>query len=373
MFSDKKKVWIYAVVLLLFCCLLYSCTKQRSEVVMPAVIKGVKIYDFHHDFTHLFKQWKKVGINTAFVGLSLDSNKTFRKMAERYEIQRFLIVPIFYNPEFLHKNPDYYAVTSTGKKAVDDWVEFVCPTRAEYKKRKIQFIKDIIRSSNPDGLSIDFIRYFVFWEMVYPDAEIDDLPLTCFCNQCIEKFCKDLNIDFPGNFEITEKKKVSSWILNNYKKEWTEWKCTIITEMVKEVVHAAREIKPDIFINLHAVPWRNQDYNNAVKTVAGQDFNALSDYVDCISPMCYNHMVKRPASWIHSVVMNIQEESAAAVLPSIQVSKAYLDEDFSPTAFKKALIFALHKPSRGVVFWNWERLASSSEKLSIVKDIISDK
>lgn len=371
MYSVKKGLWMYLSLLLLVYCLIVSCNKQKSEAVMPEVIKGAKIYNYTNDFNHLFKQWKEVGINTAFVGLSLDSNQTFRKMAKKYEIKRFLIVPIFYNPEFLHKNPDYYAITAEGERAIDDWVEFVCPTRADYKNRRIQFIKDIIRSNNPDGLSIDFIRYFIFWEMVYPNTKIEDLPKTCFCNQCVEKFCSDLDVNFPTGIEIADKDAVSNWILNNYKEEWTEWKCSIITEMVKEIVKAAKEVKPDVMINLHAVPWRKQDYSNAAKVVAGQDFKQLSDYVDFISPMCYSHMVKRPPSWIHSVVTSIHDESAASVLPSIQVGKAYLDTDFKPEEFKQALQFALKKPSRGVVFWNWKSLAASPEKFSIVKNVMS--
>jgi len=370
---NKFQRYYFIFIVFSFTIFLLYCNKKIKKKYNSDLLIGVKIYEYHHDFNHLFKQWKEMGINTVFVGLSLDSNRTFREMAEKHNIKRFLIMPIFYNPEFLHENPDYYAITSKGKKAVDDWVEFVCPTRADYKNRRIQLIKDIIRSNNPDGLSIDFIRYFVFWEMMYPDAVIKDLPLSCFCNQCIEKFCNDCDVDIPKDFEIIEKKKLSGWILNNYKEEWTDWKCTIITEMVKEIVKAAKEIKPDVIINLHAVPWRKQDYNHAIKFVAGQDFSQLSEYVDFISPMCYNHMVKRPPSWIHSVVTNIHDESGSAILPSIQVSKAYLDIEISPEDFRKALLFALKKPSRGVVFWNWESLAYSSEKLSLVKDIILHK
>jgi len=371
MFSEQNKIWMYSVIFLLFSFLLFSCTNQESKNSIPGLIKGVKIYDYHNDFTQLFEQWKEIGINTVFVGLSLDSNKTFREMADKYGIKRFLIMPIFYNPEFLQKNPDNYAITSTGKKAIDDWVEFVCPTRDEYKNKRIQFIQDIIRRNNPDGLSIDFIRFFVFWEMVYPDTKIDNLPMTCLCNHCLEKFSYDTEIKFPEDMNVNQKDIVFNWIMSNCKEEWKKWKCSIITKMVKDIVEAAKEVKPDISINLHAVPWRKNDYNNAIQLIAGQDFSQLSEYVDFISPMCYNHMVKRPAVWIHSVVKSIQKESGKAVLPSIQVSKAYLGRNFSIEEFKKALISALKKPSKGVVFWNWKSLAASPEKVSFVKDTFS--
>ena len=95
-------------------------------------------------------------------------------------------------------------------------------------------------------------------------------------------------------------------------------------------------------------------------------------YVDFISPMCYHHMVKRETAWIHDVTNNIYEQTNSHILPSIQVSKEYLQNDLTVKEFKDALKQALKAPSVGVVFWNWDAIAESPEKKAIIKKFIID-
>ncbi len=137
--------------------------------------------------------------------------------------------------------------------------------------------------------------------------------------------------------------------------------------MVKNIATDVKKIQPDIKVNLHAVPWRQNDFNGAVKKVAGQDFKALAEYVDYLSPMTYSHMVKRKPEWIHSVVKDIQEVSGSKILPSIQVGIAYLKDSLTASEFDNCLTEALKAPSSGVVFWNWDALVLEKAKYDIVK------
>ena len=84
--------------------------------------------------------------------------------------------------------------------------------------------------------------------------------------------------------------------------------------------------------------------------------------------MTYSHMVKREPEWIHSVVRDIYKRSSGRVIPSIQVSKAYLDTSLTLDDFGECIDQALLPPSQGVVFWSWDHLAASPEKLQIVKE-----
>jgi len=139
--------------------------------------------------------------------------------------------------------------------------------------------------------------------------------------------------------------------------------------MVALIAEEARKVRPGILLNVHAVPWRANDFDQAWKTVAGQDVAAIASYVDYVSPMCYAHMVKQEPSWIHSVAVDIQERSNKPVLVSIQVSDE--GEDRIPTGlFKDYLDQALARPSAGIVFWNWEMLDKSPEKQQIVRTLL---
>ena len=331
-------------------------------------IIGVKIYDYQNNFSELFEEWNSLGINTAFVSVSLYSNDEFRELAKKNKISTFIIVPVFYNPEELQKRPDLYAITNTGEKAVDEWVTFVCPSREDYRRQRIEYINELTRQLNPDGLSLDFIRYFVFWEKIYPDRTLNSIVNTCFDASCLNKFQNDTEIRIPQRVsDVAEKAKR---IIKNHIQEWTDWKCHVITSMLKDIIKEARKIKPEIMINVHVVPWRENDFEGAAKIIAGQDFAEIAQYTDFLSPMCYSHMLKRKPPWINSVVKDIHRQTESQIIPSIQVKEAYLNETLSIFEFRASLEEALKAPSKGVVFWSWEALEKDPEKKNEIKALI---
>jgi hypothetical protein len=153
-----------ASVLILFLLVtLAGCAEERNQQIDNSRIIKAKIYSHEGNFRQLFSEWKEVGINTAFVSEALDSKREFQALTKEFQIRRFVILPIFFNPDFLKENPEYYSITDQGEKAIDDWVEFVCPSRDEYREMRIDWVRRIVAKHQPDGISLDFIRHFVFW------------------------------------------------------------------------------------------------------------------------------------------------------------------------------------------------------------------
>lgn len=365
--KNKKIISLIILTFLSFILFSYSNGRMKEEWKRDNIV-GVKIYEHEKSLPKLFEEWCSLGINTAFVSVSLYSNKEFRELAKRNDISIFIIIPIFYNPEELQKRPDLFAITDKGEKAIEEWVSFVCPTREDYRKKRIEYIKELIRQLNPDGLSLDFIRFFVFWEKIYPDRTLKSIVNTCFDAYCLDKFQKDTNIRIPQ--KISHAAEKAKWIMGNYIQEWTDCKCRVITSMVKDITEEARKIKPDIMINVHAVPWRENDFGGAIKIIAGQDFGEIAPYTDFISPMCYSHMLKRKPPWISSVVKDIYGQTNSKIIPSIQVKEAYLNDTLSTSEFRNSLEEALKAPSVGVVFWSWEALEKDPEKKGEIKALI---
>ncbi len=354
---------------IILCAFLIFCPdKQDESKKKKEIMVGVKIYEYEGNFEELFKEWQSLKINTAFVSETLLSNRTFRALAKKYSVALYVILPVFYDPEALKGDPDLYAITDKGEIAKEEWVEFVCPTREEFKEQKIKNIKRIVQEFDPDGISIDFIRHFVFWEKVYPDRTLDSIPNTCFDSHCLNAFEKETGNVIPS--ELTDTQQKADWVKKNVFEDWVDWKCSVITRMVQEITEEAKKIKPDILANIHAVPWRMNDFGGAARVIAGQDLTAISKSTDLISPMCYSHMVKRPAPWINSVVNDVYERTQSIIIPSIQVKEAYLTEIFSVSEFENALLEALKAPSQGVIFWSWDALEKDPKKKDVIKTLI---
>lgn len=355
--------------LVLLTVVLCGCTTRVKETERKDQIIGVKIYEYQGDFTELFGKWKELGVNTVFTSVELYSNADFRKFTRQNNLTTFIIVPVFYDPDALGINPGLYALTERGTPARDDWVSFVCPSREDFRKQKIDSIKNLVRTLNPDGISIDFIRHFVFWEKVYPETPPDSLLNTCFDTSCVAGFQEKTGIMIPDS--MLETGEIAGWLESNYLPEWTQWKCELITGMIHDITTEVRKLKPDIYINAHIVPWRQDDFNGAIRSIAGQDLGDIAGYVDYLSPMTYAHMVKQTPQWIHSVVREIYQKTGSEVIPSIQVSKAYLEEELTSAEFRESLLSALKPPSRGVIFWSWATLDQSPQKKEIAKDILT--
>lgn len=352
-------------VVLIFVLLFQNCNSSNSH----EKIIGVKIYNHEGGVEMLVDEWNAMGINTAFVSKELLGQESFREIAEKNKIKTFVILPIFFDELALSEDSSLYAIKSNGEEAIDEWVKFVCPSNLKFRKNKIESIVNLVTEYNPDGISIDFIRHFVFWEKVLPDTPVSTLPNTCFCNECVHGFQQQFNIDIPDSLSDTE--DISSWIIDKHSDQWTDWKCLLITSMIEEIVTKTKKVKSNLLVNAHIVPWENDDFGNGINKIAGQDILAISAITNYISPMTYSHMVKQDASWVHDVVDDFYHQTKGKILPSIQVKEAYVTDSLSVAEFEDNLRSALLPPSIGVVFWSWEHLEQDPWKKEIIRKLVN--
>jgi hypothetical protein len=332
-------------------------------------VVGVKIYETERDFQGLFDEWRALGINTVFASEALTSSGGFRALARKNGADLFVIFPVFYAPEELGDDSTLWAVTMDGKRAKEDWVEFACPSQNKFRDRRVEEARTIVKRLRPEGLSIDFIRHFVYWEMVGPDDDPTTSPETCYCVHCLQAFAAFLGV--PKSSIPPQPRRAVAWIRANAADQWARFRVETITSMVMEIAEGVRLIDPDILINIHIVPWRRDDYDGALTRVAGQDVSALSEVADYLSPMTYSFMLHRPPEWISSVVQDFDWVADCPVLPSIQVAPAYReDEVFSATEFEAVLRSALEPPSAGVVFWSWDDIEADPEKAAVIRGVM---
>lgn len=332
-------------------------------------IIGIKIYDYKGDFNQLATLWNKMGINTAFISPNLAAEKDFRQALKERDIKVFIIFPVFFNPEILKADNSLYAITNTGAIAREEWVEFVCPSRKEYRKAMSVQLSEQIRELDPDGISIDFIRQFTYWEKIYPDRDSRTIDRACYCDSCINGFTSGMGIPIPDSCISTSEKAI--WIEDNYLSSWDLYRCELITSMIRELSEEAHRIKHEVLVNIHIVPWRENDFGGANIRIAAQDLKEIAPFADYVSPMCYSQMLDRDAEWISDVVTDMDNRARGMILTSIQVYPYYIDRSFTVEDFRQCLMEALKSPSRGVVFFSWPLFEKDSTRMEVVKEVVS--
>jgi hypothetical protein len=330
-----------------------------------APLIGVKVYEPVADTEALFAHWKRLGIGTAFVSTTLAESGTFIPAARAAGVRTLLITPVFFNPEYLAEHPDAWAITGRGERAKNDWVEFVCPSREDYRQERARYALDLLAEHRPDGLSLDFIRHFVFWEMVGPDDAIEAADTACYCDHCLARFQEDTGIQVAAE-AMASAPRAAQWLWEHQAEGWAEWRMGLITSWVRDVAREARRIAPDVTIGVHLVPWGRDEYDWGLTRVAGQDVEALGALVDYVSPMAYAHMLHREPEWVGRVTRDLAARVDVPVVPSIEVTRSYRKDDLDEAFFQAALDAALAAPSGGVVFWSWPPLAEQRAKQEIL-------
>ncbi len=300
--------------------------------------------------------------------------REFRKLLAGAGIGFFITAPVFCDPDAIRKDPTLLGVGSLGNPSRDPqagWLAFVCPSRRDYRKARMAAIVDQVRELQPDGLSLDFIRYYIYWERVPPGKSANSIEKFCFCDHCLRLMTTELGLRFPP--ELTTREAKAAWVLANHRDEWTAWKCETITSMVRDTVAAARKVIPGLRISLHGVPWLEHEYDDGLRVVAGQDLKELAPYVDVFGPMCYFQMLERQPEWVHDVVVDYARLTGKAVLPSVQAVGSSSGDPSGLDAFRRHLRAGFESPSAGVNIFSWERLRRDGGVLDALRQVLAER
>ena len=162
-------------------------------------------------------------------------------------------------------------------------LDWMCPSQQLNRQVELAAATEFVRDYDVDGFQFDFIRY--------PNAS------GCFCQRCREKFEREMGEsveNWPG--DVVEGGKLFE--------RYTEFRQQQITDTVKMVSKAIREINPKVKIS--AAVFR--DYARDSISV-GQDWVtwAKEGYIDFLCPMDYTDDVEMLDAWVRDQVARVGE------------------------------------------------------------------
>lgn len=289
---------------------------------------------------------KELGFNAVFGG---SSSAPVRRALQIAGIKRFAEIPLFVGEKHWERDPECQPVARSGRKVKKQgWYAPVCPNTEWLQKDKLETILRLIREQEVDGIWLDFVRYPVFWEEV-PPFLVD----TCFCPVCLSRFEKKTGLHPEGS--TTQEK--ADWILTQHTEEWYRFRADSILEYVQTVANEVRKAKPGVVVGAFLIPWREDEHEQALYHIAGQDPKGFAGIVDVLSPMLYFHELGRPATWVSERVSELNRGVSVPILPIVQCFDL---PDAIPTGdLQTALAQGLAAPSKGIILFSQKHLEST--------------
>ncbi|MBM3948164.1 MAG: hypothetical protein FJ312_02780 [SAR202 cluster bacterium] len=336
---------------------------------MPPLMFGMKVYLPDDDPRSMPARMRGLGVTTVFCGDEYGPKlPAFREACARAGLQFYLIATVFRDPKALAADPTLLSLGSAG--GVSRWrdsefYQLVCPARDDYLDRRIEKTHLDIEFLRPDGLSLDFIRYYVRREQTVPDHPPEAIEKFCFCDHCLAIMRALPAFAFPH--AARDRRAKAAWVLESRREEWTAWRCGIIARAVSRLAGAARSVAPNIGLAIHGVPWTSEEYDGARRVVAGQDIGMLAPLVDFFHPMCYFHMMRRRPEWTHDIAVDYARSAGRPVLPCVQVNPFFRKGPIAPATFRRHVEAALKPPSPGINVWEWALLKDDPAKVDVLK------
>ncbi|MCB0064842.1 MAG: hypothetical protein KDE19_22110 [Caldilineaceae bacterium] len=190
-----------------------------------------------------------------------------------------------------------------------EWYHGVNPSIPTVREELLEQLTPLLRDHALDGVWLDFIRWPCRWESPSPK-----LLQTSFDAATLARFAADAAID-PA---LVTQWAAAASTFSDYTNRWVEWRIAQITAWVAAARAVVDSVRPTATLGLFAIPWRQTDFDGAIRTVIGQDFAALATYVDVFSPMTYHRMCGQPVAWIGEVASEIATLTQKPVCPVIQ-------------------------------------------------------
>ncbi|GAC1467708.1 MAG: hypothetical protein NVSMB9_09620 [Isosphaeraceae bacterium] len=265
--------------------------------------------------------------------------------------------------EFLKEHPDAAPVGPEGSPSPppDGW-QGVCPTHPGYRKNRMDAFRKTLKEFEIDGIWLDYHHAHASWEQAIPD-----LPDTCFCARCVERFTRETGIDLPSG----PTSEIAHRLLGLHKTDWVNWRCGVFTDWVREFREIRDETRPKALLGTFHCPWTNEDFQGALRNKLAIDLKAQAKYLDVFSPMTYHARFGHAADvdWIGKQIVWLgqhlgvtgRKEDRLKIWPIVQLSEWGEPVPLSQVA--DVLDAGTRAPATGVTVFVWGSLAKDWKKV----------
>jgi hypothetical protein len=331
------------------------------RVAYPITIRGI----YGGVPTQIFERGKSLsefGINAVWIG----SGSLSRDRIDLLRRQGALVFAEFntmHVAEFVKEHPDAAPVGDDGRVAPppDGW-QGVCPTHPGYRQARMEAFRRTLADFDIDGIWLDYHHAQASWEQAVPN-----LPDTCFCGRCLERFKHDSGVDIPERPTA----EIARTLLGPLKTRWVRWRCAVFTDWVREFRTIRDEVRPRALLGTFHCPWSEDDFAGALQAKLAIDVRAQAAHLDVLSPMPYHARfghaadpawIGRQVAWLGSF-LGIEGRSSERlkIWPIVQLSD--WGEHVPAAQVAEVLAQGTRPPATGVTVFAWGPLSKDWDKV----------
>jgi len=329
----------------------------RPHVNIRGVYGGVPV-----ELLDQGKTLKDSGINAVFMG-SGGLTKERVTLLKEQGASVFAEFNTLHVAGFLKDHPEAAPVGTNGEVCPPPhgW-QGICPTHPGYRKYRMDAFRKVLSDFEIDGIWLDYHHSHASWERAIPD-----MPDTCFCRRCIGQFVRETQTTLPD----LALPRFAELLLGKHRDRWTEWRCAVFTDWVREFRTIVDETRPNALLGTFHCPWTDTELDGALRSKLAIDLKAQAKYLDVFSIMPYHarfghhtdpSWISRQTAWLgdHLGIRGNPGERLK-IWPIVQLSD--WGETVPSGQVRSVLDHGTRAPATGVMVFAWGSLRRQPEKV----------
>lgn len=160
-------------------------------------------------------------------------------------------------------------------KETDEYALFLNPTLASVRQFVSEYITEIVSNYDFDSFVLDYCRYC---NANYDFSDSTRVAFEAFIGEKIEHFPNDI---FTYNSN-------GARVPGKYYKQWWEFRSATIKELISDIRHTIKSVKPDMELNYWAASWIHAIYGNGQNWASEKYYDPSQMFPEWASPTYKN-------------------------------------------------------------------------------------
>lgn len=304
------------------------------------------------------------GINAIWIG-SGGLRKDQIKRCHDLGLRVFAEYNSMHHAAFLKDHPDAAPVGRDGKPSPppQGW-QGVSPFHAGYRRNRMEEFRRVLETFEIDGIWLDYHHSHASWERDEPD-----MPDTDFSEVALKQFSDATGLQLPADTSAAADK-----LLDEYRDEWTQFRCGVFTDWVREYRSIVNEVRPEALLGTFHCPWSPDDYHGAIRHKLAIDLPAQAEYIDVFSIMPYHARFghAQDPEWIFRQTRALGDllqltgnpEEKQKIWPIVQL--ADWGAEVPVEQVRQVLEFGTRRPATGVMVFHWSGVSQQWPKMDAI-------